>query len=167
MKFIDFLKSFQSDKYAHLLRYLSFAFAGLIIFGAGIYIGHKATAFSYQWGANYAREFGGPRSPFGGEIDDAPSMPHGAFGAVIGVNFPSFAIKGPHEAEKIILIGTSTLIRALRAEASTTDIHVGSAVIVIGEPDDHGRINATLIRIMPPPGIPITGSSSNLKRQYP
>ncbi|MDD5165385.1 MAG: hypothetical protein PHG25_02510 [Candidatus Pacebacteria bacterium] len=164
MKFKHFLKSFQSEKYTHLLRYLSFAFAGLIIFGAGIYVGHRATDFSYQWGANYSREFSGPHSPFGGEIDDAPSMPHGAFGAVIGINFPSFAIKGPYEAEKIILISTSTLIRALRAEASTTDIHVGSAVIVIGEPDDHGRINATLIRIMPPPAGAMTGSSSNLKR---
>ncbi|MES2314349.1 MAG: hypothetical protein V4524_00205 [Patescibacteria group bacterium] len=165
MNFSQFLKSFQSEKYASLLRYMSFAFLGIIIFGAGIFVGHRVTEFSYQWSSNYSREFGGPRSPFFGDIDDGPSMPHGAFGAVIGVNFPSFAIKGPLEAEKIILIGTSTLLRSLHGPASTTDIHVGSAVIVIGEPDAQGRISASLIRIVPPPPIDAdSGSTSYMRR---
>lgn len=160
MKFIHFLKSLQSDNYASGLRYLSFIFLGVIIFGAGIFVGNRTTEFSYQWRANYAREFNSPRSPFFEDTNDRSPLPHGAVGSVIGLNFPSFAIKGPHEAEKIILIGTSTLIRSLHADASTTDIHVGSVVMVLGDPDSYGKINATFIRVMPPPPDMPFGTSS-------
>ncbi|HTK33578.1 MAG TPA: hypothetical protein VL335_03515 [Candidatus Paceibacterota bacterium] len=161
MKIADMLKTVQSDRYAAVLRYLSFIFVGVVIFGAGIYVGHKVTEFSYEWSSNYSREFGGPHSPFFSDTDDVQPMPHGAFGSVVGINFPSFAIKGPHEAEKIVVIGSSTLIRTLHSQASTDDIRIGSAVIVIGEPDMQGRINATLVRIMPSPFVQATTSSSS------
>ena len=141
---------FKSDRYASLLRYLSFAFLGLIIFGAGIYVGHRATEFSYNWGNNYYRDFGGPHSPFmmTSDTDELSPMPHGAFGTIIGINLPSLAVKGPNEAEKMIMLGTTTLIKSVLGNASTSDLHLGSNVIIIGQPDGQGRISAALIRII-------------------
>ena len=150
MDITTFLSSLRSPKYESFLKYGGFVLIGLIIFIAGAYVGHRMTDFAYRWDANYSHEFAGPGSPFGPGGDDRPSMPHGTFGSVIGVNWPSFAIKGPREAERIVVIGTTTAIRYMHSYASTTDIHVGSMVVVLGEPDDEGKIVATLIRIMPP-----------------
>lgn len=147
-------KSFQSPKYTSILKYAAVALIAILIFSAGVSVGNRGARFADQWDKNYARQFGGPQSPFSmPDRGDRPNMPHGAFGAVVGVSFPSFAIKGPREAEKIVLIGSTTMIRSLRSSASVDDIRIGSSVVVIGEPDDMGRINANLIRIVPSPEI--------------
>ena len=121
----------------------------LIIFAAGIFVGYHEADFSGSWSDNYMHNFGGPESPFGlRDTDDNTPTPHGAFGTVIGVNLPSFAVKGPDEAEKVIVISPQTIIRAMHAQASTTDIHIGEMVVIIGEPDQQGQINASFVRII-------------------
>jgi hypothetical protein len=154
----------QSPRYASTLKYGGFALIALILFGAGLVIGHRSAEFEYQWDSHYSNAFGGPQSPFGGASDDRPNMPHGAFGSVIGVNFPSFAIKGPHEAERIVIIGTTTAIHFLHESTTTSAIRIGSSVIVIGEPDDQGKIDATLIRIMPTPPSAPTSTQNTLTK---
>lgn len=149
MSFKDFL---QSDKYSKLVTALGILLAVLVIFGAGVFVGYRKADFSYRWSDNYYRDFGGPNSPLGmSDADDNAQTPHGAFGTVIGVNLPTFAVKGQNEAEKIIIVGPQTVIRTLRNSGTTTDIHVGQSVIIIGEPDDQGQIDASFVRIVPAP----------------
>jgi hypothetical protein len=142
----------QSEGYTRLLTALGFLLAALVIFGAGIFVGYSKAEFSYHWSNNYYRDFGGPESPFGlpGSDDGAPNS-YGAFGTVVGVNLPLFAVKGPNEAEKVVIISPQTTIHLLRDPATTTDIHPGESVIVIGEPDDQGQIEASFVRILPLP----------------
>ena len=121
----------------------------LAIFWLGTFVGFKKAMFVSGWQREYDNQFGGPRSmlSFGMMGDDNPNS-HGAFGQVIAVNLPQIVVKGEAEAEKTILIGTSTMIRRYHDIASSSDISVGSNIIVIGNPDDKGEVLASFIRIM-------------------
>ena len=144
----------QSHTYSRLIALLAILVAALVVFWAGTVVGYRQAAFSHQWDDNYAMQFGGPRSPFGmmSDGDDSTLSPHGAFGTVVGFNFPTMIVKGPSEAEKKITLNDSTVVRRFRSFATTTDIKPGETVVVIGEPDSQGGITASLIRIVPPQG---------------
>ncbi len=53
--------------------------------------------------------------------------------------------------EKIILVKDDTEIRELRNALKIDDLKINDYVVVIGEPNDSGQIEAKFIRIMPAP----------------
>lgn len=122
---------FTSKRSANIFVALASIFIVLIIFWAGMRVGYKQAHFREQWGANYIRNS------------------HGAFGQIISIDLPALVIKGRSEAEKTVLVGTSTAVMSFRDKASVSDLKVGDAVVVIGTPDGQGRITASLIRIAP------------------
>jgi hypothetical protein len=77
--------------------------------------------------------------------------PHGAVGEIVSKNLPKIMVKGPNRAEEIVNINSDTSIRKFRNVASTNDLAIGEQVIVIGEPNSVGEIDAVMIRIMPLP----------------
>lgn len=161
---MDINKFLQSEKYSRLVKTLGVLLAILVIFGAGIFVGYRKADFSNRWSSNYYRDFGVSHSPFGPSVisdtDDNAPIPHGAFGTVIGVNLPTFAVKGPNEAEKVIVIGPRTIIRTMRNLGTTTDIKTGQSLIIIGEPDSQGQIDASFIRIVPAPPMGLLPGTS-------
>ena len=161
---MNFDNFFRSKSYGNLFKALSVLLAILIIFSAGLFVGYRKAEFSYHWSNNYYRDFGGPHSPFGmmSGGDDATPNPHGAFGTVVSVNLPSIAVKGPREAEKVIIIGPRTIVHLLRNLATSSDIHAGQSIIVVGEPDEQGQIQASFIRILPPPPDKLSASSTKI-----
>ncbi len=160
-------KFLQSEKYSRLIKTLGVLLAILVIFGAGVFVGYRKADFSNRWSNNYYRDFGGMHSPFGpsgvSDADDSAPTPHGAFGTVIGVNLPTFAVKGPNEAEKVVVIGPNTIIRSMHNLGTTTDLQTGESVIIIGEPDSQGQITASFVRIVPAP----SASTSPMMQQVP
>ena len=149
---IDFNKIFQ----AKWFKVTVYAIVGIIIFligfKAGTFIGLRKAGFSYQWGENYHRNFGGPARGF-----MAPFMtereylnPHATFGKIIKIELPTIIIQGQNEAEKSVLIKDDTSIRRLSETIKSADLKVGDQVVIIGEPNNSGQIEAKLIRIMPP-----------------
>ena len=62
-------------------------------------------------------------------------------------------IKGQNSAEQIVIISSSTTLRLMRGMATTSDIKIGDFATAIGEPNDKGEIQASFIRIIPPPPI--------------
>ncbi|MDE2037844.1 MAG: hypothetical protein KGI69_01300 [Patescibacteria group bacterium] len=140
-----------SSALSKLVAVLAVLLVALVIFWAGMAVGYRKAVFSYQWDDSYAKQFGGPHSPFMPDADDASLNSHGAFGQIVAVRLPEFTVKGPAEAEKNVLVSDGTVIRYFHDQASTSDLSVGSTVVVIGEPDGQGRIQASLIRIVPPP----------------
>lgn len=134
-----------------MIMILGVLFVALLVFWAGTAVGYKQAAFSYHWNDNYSRQFGGPRSPLGFQSDsDEPMSAHGAFGTIIGVKLPEIVVKGGGDVEKTVTVNGATVIRRFHDAASTTDLSNGQTVVVIGEPDSQGNINASLIRIVPP-----------------
>lgn len=58
-------------------------------------------------------------------------------------------IKDRDGTEKIILVTDKTEIRKFRETVKLSDLKIDDYVVVIGEPNDAGQVEAKLIRIMP------------------
>ncbi|NTW23004.1 hypothetical protein HGA34_05735 [Candidatus Falkowbacteria bacterium] len=145
------------------------AIAALIIvlgaFRLGMIVGFKKANFAYGWEKNYPSNFGGPRPGmmmgdfdrrdrdrgFGGfqPFNDGRFMmnPHGAGGKIIKIASSTFAIKGADNIEKTVIVGKDTSIVERRQNLSITDLKTGDEVMVMGDPNEQGQINAKFIRI--------------------
>ena len=130
----------------------------LVIFWAGMVAGYEKAEYSFRWGNHYADNFGGPRSPFGMMMPmnrDGVNNANGAAGIVVAVNLPTVAVKGPNEAEKIILISSTTMIRVFHDQGKANDIHVGDMLVAIGTPNVQGQIAASFVRLMASSTLPM------------
>jgi len=135
----------------------------LLVFGAGIEVGFHKADHSFRWGENYHKNFGGPREGFmrGGpkglgqeDFIDA----HGTVGQVIKIEGQTLIIKGRDGVEKTVLLKGGDEIRKGRETVAPADLKVDDMVVVIGEPNDAGQIEAKFIRLMPtPPNQPAPG----------
>lgn len=142
----------QSSGYARLIKILAILLGILVVFLLGATAGNYRASFACHWEDNYRLSFGNPRSafmPFLHSRFDEPD-PHGTVGEIVSVRLPSIMIKGGDTVEHVAIVRGDTVIRGLRGSASTSDLAVGKQVIIIGNPDNEGRIEASLIRIMPP-----------------
>lgn len=155
MKFKEF---FQSKIFRIVVWVMVGLVVCLLVFAAGVSVGFRKANFSYKWGENYHRNFGGPRGGFlkefrGGDFIEG----HGTAGQIIKIDnltstsTPSLVIRGTQEAEKLILIKSDTVINRLKETIKPGDLKVDDYVVVIGKPNEAGQIEAKLIRIMPAP----------------
>ncbi len=121
----------------------------LLTLQVGYFLGYRKATFSNNWNKNYISKINGGRSmmaPF--MYDNDEINPHGAVGEIISVNLPAILIKRSKGAEEIINIGPKTTIRYYNQIASTSDLVLHKQIIAIGEANEDGQIDATLIRIL-------------------
>lgn len=152
MKISNFKEFFQSKKFTKTLCGVSVAIAVLFVFQAGVFVGYKKASFSHRWGDNYHRAFGERKHKgafYKGGFQKDFSVAHGSVGKIISVSLPSITIEDSDDTEKIALLSDKTIIRRFRETISPTDLKMDDFVVVIGSPDDQGRIEASLIRLMP------------------
>ena len=137
---------------------LSIAAGALLVFGAGMQVGYHQARFEHNFGDNYDRMFVGPHHndqfmtgglPFIGHHDTVND--HGAVGEVVRMSGSQFVVAGIDKVEKTITMDTHTMVRQYRDATSSSAIHVGSFVVVIGTPTNTGEIAADVIRLIPPP----------------
>ena len=159
----------QNKKINHdILKWIIIGLAGfvvvILVFGVGVFVGGIKARFSYRWAESYHKNFGGPRNGFFGDWQKIPFPPddfiegHGVFGEIIKIN-PStdpgqvsdFVIKGQGDVEKIIVINKDTVIKKNQDSIKISDLKVDDFVVVIGQPNDAGQIEAKLIRVLPLP----------------
>ncbi len=165
---IDTDKIFQSK----FLRGLIFGIAIFIIlffvFSLGVFVGTKKADFSFRWADEYHRNFAGPQGGFFGDfigIDREFTSSNGAFGQVIKISDGSITVQGGDNIEKIILVSDKTSVVSPKKNIKLSDLKVGDSIVVIGEPNASGQIQAELIRFMPTPlnapepNIPTTTSN--------
>jgi hypothetical protein len=124
----------------------------LCIFEAGIAVGYHEAVFSSHWGANYERNFGDD-SMMGsmGLPDGHDPDPHGAIGQILSMSSSTLVIENDQKQEQKILIDKDTTVRNLENTISASALTVGNFVVVVGDPNDQGTIDAKLIRIIPAP----------------
>ena len=125
----------------------------LLVFKAGMAVGFKKANFSIQWGQHYSQNFAGPRDSFLLRTfgPDEYIEANGAFGQILQINKDSLIMIGASNVEKIILLKDDSIIRAQKRELELNELRVGDNIVVIGEPNENGQIEAKLIRIMPAP----------------
>jgi len=132
-------------------------------FRAGMHVGFKKANFAYRWDENYPRNFGGPRPGMMMGVNDRPSWkgqnfkpfndgrfmmnPHGTNGLIVKVATGTIAIKGSDNIEKTVLLTKETSVVAERQNVTVNDLKSGDEVMVLGDPNEQGQINAKFIRV--------------------
>ena len=137
------------------LRMALFGLAGVLIllfvFQAGMMVGFRKATFDRSWDEHYIQNFGprgkhmGPIGPMPGQFPNA----HGTIGTIISVSLPTLIVEGPDKTEKVILVSDDTHIREMRNDLTAKDLAPDQTIVVIGEPNAQGQINAKFIRVLP------------------
>ncbi len=141
-------KYLQSKKFKIIMVAIVAIIVLLLAFKAGEFVGFKKAGFSYQWGENYQRNFGGPR---GGMFNDFMGKDfmnaHGNAGSIIKIDANVLIIKGQKNVEQTIVVSDQTMIRRQQDILKVSDLKVDDRVTVIGSPNKEGQIEAKLIRV--------------------
>jgi len=155
---MDFNKIFQTKSFRIFILVIGCIIVALLIFRLGIYVGYKKANFTYGWGENYHRNFGGPQGGFFGDFNNREYMDaHGVSGQIIKIDGSTLIIKGRDNTEKNVQVNEDTMIRSLNNTIKVTDLKVNDFIIIIGEANNAGQIVAKFIRVMPaPPNPPAT-----------
>lgn len=148
---MDFNRIFQSKAFKTALWIIAGLIVFLLVFKAGMVVGLKKAQFSYKWGENYHRNFGGPRGGFLGDSYEGDFIDaYGTFGQIIKIDGSTIAVKGRDDVEKLVVVKDDTTVKRLRDTVKLSDLKVNDYIVVIGNPNDAGRIEAKLIRLLPP-----------------
>ncbi|MDD5396558.1 MAG: hypothetical protein PHW24_00690 [Candidatus Moranbacteria bacterium] len=165
----DIKKITESKYFKIVLGLLGCFIAAVIVFAAGVHVGERRAKYSYQWGANYERNFiGGPREMMGGQriangpMDRRAGGPigmmrgfegrdfrnaHGIAGVVTSITDNNVVIKDRDGKENTIAVSDKTIIKNRQADLKITDLKSGDNLVVVGNPGDNGVVNADLIRV--------------------
>lgn len=145
-------KIFQSKFFkGFLLGILGFLFL-VFVFKVGEMVGMRKADFSCHWSDNYHRNFGGPKQGFLPGLNDKDFMEaNGVVGQVMKIDQSIVTIKGRNDTEKAVLIDNDTVIKKFQDTISIDKLTIDDMVVVIGEPNDQGQIEAKLLRVMPKP----------------
>jgi hypothetical protein len=145
---MDLNKFFQSRIFSSTLVVVSAVIVLLLVFALGAFVGFQKARFSFGWGENYHRVFGGPRGGFlPNFVGDDFINGHGTFGTIIKLEPGLLVVKGQDGVEKAFSIGDDTTIEKGRTVLTSNDLKVDEQVVVIGSPKTDGSIEAKLVRV--------------------
>lgn len=156
--FMDIDKIFQSKIFRVVILSILVLMVILLILKIGMFIGAKRAGFTRGWGDNYHQNFGGPKGGFMAGFGDKDFMQaNGISGQIIKIDGTTITVSGRDNVEKIISTDDKTIIRNLDKTIKVSDLKVDDFIVVIGEPNDAGQIEAKFIRVMPqmPEGMPM------------
>lgn len=144
-------KLFANKTYRYAIYGIGTLFILSLTFQVGMSVGYHKASYGRDWGEHYEKNFGmmrpdSMRSMMGG---GRFPMAHGAVGKIISVTLPTFILEDKDGTEKTVLLNETTLIKKAMERASSTELSANSFVVVLGEPNSNGQIEAKLIRIMP------------------
>ena len=150
---------FQSKYFRWLLKGLGALIVLLLVFQLGFFVGFRKAGFSYGWGDNYHRAFGGPRGGFLRDFEGRDLISgHGTAGTIAKIDNGSLIIKDQGGVEKIVNFDDDVSIKKGNADVQLQDLKVDDRVVVIGAPKNDGSIQAEILRVFdaplpPPPGF--------------
>lgn len=118
------------------------------VFQLGMFVGSRKANFAYQRFGLYS---GGPDMPQIGMMGlPLPGNfdPHGATGVVISNDGQKrMVVKGPDGSEKIIIFSTTTDVQEGAQVIPPSQIPDDKHVVIFGNPDEQGQIEAKFIRV--------------------
>lgn len=148
---------FNSASHSKTFKWLAIILAELILllasFALGLRVGFHKAHFTELWASNYPGNFG----PSSGKRFFAAPPPGGKFlnsyaidGNILTKTGDNLLLKDETGNEKTVLISSSTLIRQNFQTLQSGDLKAGQEVLIIGEPNQQGQIQAKLIRVLNP-----------------
>jgi len=148
----DFKKVFESKISVGILYGVGILIVVILIFSAGVSVGFHKASFGKAWGENYERNFGmKPNQQMIGQ-DNFPNA-HGSIGKIIKIELPTIVVQDKDNIEKLILIKDNTQVQKMRNTLTVNDLKVDDFIVVIGNPNEQGQIEAKLIRMVPSPEL--------------
>lgn len=148
---MDTQEFLQSKKFKCILAVIAGLIILLLVFQLGVFVGLRKARFSYQWGDNYHRVFGGPRGGFMRDFQGRDFISgHGTAGTIAKIDGNTIVIKGRDGVEKSIVTTDKTTIKNGGADIKVSDLKVDESVVVIGSPNADGSINAEIVRVFDP-----------------
>ena len=149
----DIKKFVESNRFKKVIYIVGVIFILALVFQAGMVVGFKKASFGRDWGENYERNFGPRRGGFDFMKDNLREIPnaHGAIGKIIKVEFPNIVVLDKDQTEKAIIIKDDTSILERKDMLTKESLVVDKFIVVIGNPNDQGQIEAKVIRIIPSP----------------
>lgn len=124
----------------------------LAVFRLGMFVGFRKASFSYRWSDNYHQMFAGPRRGFFDDFEGKGfTNAHGIFGSVLRVEPSAIVMKDKDNVEKTVTVSSSTSIRLRNEDIALSRLAPNDRLVIIGEPDDDGEIEAKFIRVFPKP----------------
>jgi hypothetical protein len=141
---------FQTKTFSKILWCVAGLIMAGLIFQAGIFVGYYKASFSYRLGDEYHSIFG-DRNSLPGQNGEEFSGAYGASGDILKIDLPNIVIEGQNSVEETVVLSTSTIFRSMRDTIKATDLKTDDFVVVIGQPNDNGQIEAKLVRVVPPP----------------
>lgn len=142
----------QSNSFRKILIGVGIAVLVLLVFQAGVMVGFRKASFSFRGGDNFYRAFGEDRrGPFPGMMHGEFPGANGSVGKVLSIALPTLVVEDGNAVEKTILLNEKTIIRKGRATLKPSDIRANDLLVVLGKPNDNAQIEATLVRLLPPP----------------
>jgi hypothetical protein len=143
---------FRSRLFVGILIGVAVMFVLVCVFETGVAVGYHEATFSSHWGANYERNFGG--SGMQGSMglpDGHDPEAYGATGEIISVSGSTIVVQNSNRQEEKVVINSTTSIRNQENTITASALTDGTYVVVVGDPDDDGNIDASLIRVIPSP----------------
>ncbi|HVZ75875.1 MAG TPA: hypothetical protein VG934_01225 [Candidatus Paceibacterota bacterium] len=122
----------------------------LLIFHAGMVVGYNRAFEFHGAPREFSVRMGGPIG-WGPDISVPTSFipeGHGIVGTIESGGYPVFTITAPDGDIVPVMIATTTVIRGPQGDASTSALVPERHIIILGDPDDAGRVNANFIRII-------------------
>jgi hypothetical protein len=154
---------FQSKGFKVFIFTIAILVILLMVFKLGLIVGGRRADFACRWSDSYHRNFGGPKGGFMGDLKDRDFIDaSGIYGQIIKIDNSTsttttepavlkIIIRGRDNVEKMILVGAGTVVTRLKDNLRPQDLKIDNLVVVIGEPNQQGQIEAKLIRVIPPP----------------
>ncbi|MEK7625319.1 MAG: hypothetical protein AAB467_03145 [Patescibacteria group bacterium] len=130
----------------------------LCAFRVGMVVGFSKANYSFRWGQNYHRLFGGPaRGWFDGgrgmmgqfDKDDYISG-HNVVGSIIKISSSTITVKATDNTEKSLLISAETVIRSGNANVQVGALKENDRIVALGTPSSTGQIEVKFMRIFHP-----------------
>jgi hypothetical protein len=152
MKMHEKIKGLYTQKGLRLGLYIiGGLFVFSVIFQLGVFVGYHKANYAHNFSDSYRKNFRGEKGGSFGSMMRGNNLPtaHGAFGTVLTTTLPTFIIEDKDGLEKSILILSSTIIKNISGNASSSSITPNNLIMVLGDPNASGQIEAKLIRIMP------------------
>ncbi len=147
---MDIKQIIKSKPYMAIALSISVIAVLFLVFSSGMYIGYRKARFSYQWGENYHKNFGGPRDGFMGDFGGKDLInANGVAGQIMKIDNSTLVIRSRDNVEKIVAVKDDAVINRLNETVKLNALKIGDFVVVIGEPNDDGQIDAKFLRTIP------------------
>lgn len=144
------IKKYQPKNLKEILMVIGVLIIAGFIFTTGVLVGHSRERFGRRFNENYEKNFMPISRPGMVRMMTGRGFPNGhtVVGTIIKIENNQITVKSENGEEGIINISDKTVINSTGKKLTLIDLKINNQILAIGQPNDNGTIDASLIRII-------------------